>query len=62
MEKLKAYGAIFLFGISCFTYGGYVFGVLNCNKTVEIHQWILTGGFGLMFLIYGVNKIKTMGK
>ena len=58
MKKIKAYGAILMFGISCFTYGGYVWSVFNCNETVKPHQWIITGICGLGFLIYGITKIK----
>lgn len=60
MEKLKAYGYIALFGISCMTYGAYLYGTLNYNVTVQPHQWILTGMFGLFFLVSGLDKIKKL--
>jgi len=60
MEKFKAYGCIMLFGMSCFIYGGYLYGTLNCNVVVKPHQWFLTGLFGLFFLFLGIDKIKNL--
>jgi len=60
MEKLKAFGCILLFGMSCFIYGGYVYGAINCHVVIEPHRWILTALFGLFFLFLGIEKIKEL--
>lgn len=58
MEKLKAYGYIAMFGISCMIYGAYLYGTLNYDLVVKPHQWFLTGFFGLFFLVLGIEKLK----
>ena len=60
MEKLKAYGCLLLFGISCFIYGAYTYITINTDETIEPHRWILTGMFGLFFLLIGISKIKEL--
>ena len=62
IEKIKGYIALSLVGLSCFNYGGYTYGVLNCGRIVEPHQWILTGLFGIYFLIYGITRFKNLKK
>jgi len=59
MEKIKAYGSLFLGCLSCFNYGLYVGNILN-GKTVEPHRWFLTGLFGLYFIVYSIDKIKKL--
>ena len=36
--------------LSAFTYGGYTYGYFHGHKP-EIHQWIITGLFGIMFYL-----------
>jgi hypothetical protein len=58
--KNKTKGIIFLllFGLACVIYGGYLYATLHEMKEVEIHQWTLTGLFGLFFLLRGIDKIE----
>ena len=60
MEKLNAYGSLFMFALACFTYGGYVYGAINCDNVPEPHRWVLTGLFGIFFLINAIDKIKKL--
>lgn len=57
-NKLKGYLCLILALISTFTLGMYTISVLNNLREVEIHRWFLTGGFGLMFFIMGVEFLK----
>jgi hypothetical protein len=59
MEKLQAYGAIFLGCLSCFTYGIYAASTA-VGREIEPHRWVLTGLFGIGFLVYGLKKYKEL--
>jgi hypothetical protein len=39
-------------------YGAYLYATLNGIRDVQIHQWILTGLAGLIFLLRGIEKIE----
>jgi uncharacterized membrane protein len=43
--------------LSAFTYGAYTYGYLHGHKP-QIHQWIITGVFGIMFYIMSQEKNK----
>ncbi len=51
MQKLKIYGSLFMAMLSVFTVGGYTTSTIKFNEPVELYRWILTGLFGLMFLL-----------
>ena len=50
MEKLKTFGCLFLAMLSCFTIGLYASSTFRYNEPIELHRWIMTSLFGLMFL------------
>lgn len=52
MRNLKVFGSLFLAMLSCFTLGCYTVSTLHMNQIIEIHRWILTSAFGLMFLVH----------
>jgi hypothetical protein len=58
MENFKTYGCLVLALLSAFILGCYTMGVQYNIKPVEVHQWVLTSVFGLMFLIIGISKLK----
>lgn len=60
MKKLEAYGCIFLGCVSCFTYGMYTYSTMHNIRVVEPHQWILTGLFGIFFMVMGLDKYKNL--
>jgi hypothetical protein len=52
MESFKTFGSLFLAMISCFTLGGYTYASVRSLVIIDIHRWVLTSLFGLMFLVY----------
>lgn len=50
MEKLKTYGCLILALISVFMLGAYSDAVALGHKEIELHQWVMTSTFGLVFL------------
>jgi hypothetical protein len=51
MEKLKIFGYLFMAMLSCFTIGLYASSTVKYNEPVELHRWVITAFFGLMFLV-----------
>lgn len=45
----------FMSYVSAFTYGAYSYAALNGNPP-KIHQWILTGIFGIMFFLMSISN------
>lgn len=58
MSTIKKYGSLVLFMLSCFLYGSYVDAIVNCGKTVELHQFVMTGLVGIYFLVEFIDRIK----
>ena len=58
MNKVKKYGCLILFMLSCFTLGMYAMAVRHNIKPVEPHQWFLTSMFGIFFLICFIDYLK----
>ena len=51
MKKVKTFGSLFMSMLSCSIIGGYVTSTIKMNQPIELHRWMLTGFFGLFFLI-----------
>ena len=58
MKKIKTYGSLFLAMLSCFTIGLYAASELKYNEPIDLHRWIMTSLFGLMFLWYFLTNYK----
>lgn len=50
MKKLETFGYLFMAMLSCFTLGLYASSTVTFDKPIELHRWIMTSFFGLMFL------------
>lgn len=44
--------------ISAFTYGLYCYSSIHGNP-IEIHRWVMTGGFGIMFYLASLTPKQT---
>lgn len=62
MKNIKIFGSLFLAMLSCFTIGLYSSSTLKYNEPIELHRWIMTIIFGLMFLIYFLNQYSNKNK
>ena len=48
--------------LSCFIYGAYVYGSVHDNRIPELHQWVITAFFGIMFMCIGFGSLKKIWK
>lgn len=55
---MKKFGSLFLAMLSCFTIGLYSASEFKYNNPIEIHRWIITSMFGLVFLVYFLKMVK----
>ena len=44
--------------LCAFIYGAYVYGTINGGREVKPHQWLLTGFFGIFFLLQSLPDKK----
>ena len=58
MKNIKTFGSLFLAMVSCFTIGLYAASEFKYNNPIEIHKWIITSIFGLVFLGYFLQLFK----
>ncbi|KKN63254.1 hypothetical protein LCGC14_0503720 [marine sediment metagenome] len=56
MKILKAVILIILALVSASMYGVYAYVSVHDIRTVATHSWVLTGMFGIGFLIFGIKK------
>lgn len=56
-NKTKGIICICLAMLGSFTYGIYALGTFTGTRTIEPHRWVLTGMFGLMFLLQGIYHL-----
>jgi hypothetical protein len=57
-NKTKGIIYLLLFCMASMLYGAYLYATLNGIRDVQIHQWLLTGLVGLLFLSKGIEKIE----
>ena len=63
MESLKTYLWLFLTMLSCFNLGLYASSTFRYNEPIELHRWIITGLFGIVFLgFFLIDYRKMEGK
>ena len=55
---MKIYGSLFLAMLSCFNIGLYASSTFRYNEPVDIHRWIMSVLFGLMFMTYFLTEFK----
>jgi hypothetical protein len=58
MNKIKIFGSLFLAMLSCFNIGLYASSTFRYNEPIELHRWIMSSLFGIMFLVYFLNEFK----
>lgn len=58
MEKIKTFGSLFLAMLSCFNIGLYASSTFRYNEPIEIHRWIMSSFFGIMFLVWFLIEFK----
>lgn len=55
--KFRQAFPLFVSYISAFVLGGYTYSSLH-NHPVELHKWIITGFFGVFFLVLHRKELK----
>lgn len=58
MENIKTFGSLFLVMLSCFNIGLYTSSTFRYNEPIELHRWIMSSLFGIMFLVYFLIEFK----
>lgn len=56
MVKVKAFFTLLLALMSAFLYGIYTYVTVWNIRPVDPESWVLTGLFGIMFLMSGINQ------